>query len=255
MGRLFDTDGRIVILAIDHAAFMGPMPGLERPGDLITTASQAGVDAVLTTFGVASKFGASLGRMGLILRMDGGATIRSTSPGDLRRLYSVQDALRLGADAVACMGMIGYPEEAGSLRVLTELAAGSAEWNIPLMAEMLVKAKGESPVTAADIGFAIRVGVELGAAFIKAPYAPPANEYSAAVQECYRPVVVLGGSKGKDEVAFLETIAEALQCGARGVAIGRNVWQHPNPAGMCRALTAIVHGGASVAQAAKEVSL
>ena len=253
MGRIFADDGRAVILAMDHASFMGPLRGLEDPGAMLRAAASSGIDAVLTTFGVARTFSTSFGRMGLILRMDGGATMRSANPGNLRRLFSVEDALRLGADAVACMGMIGYEEEAASLEVLSELTSQAAEWNMPVMAEMLVKNMEGGDPTAEDVGFAMRIGAELGADFIKTVYAPPIEQYRIAIQACYCPVVILGGSKTPDEADLLNPVAEALEAGAKGVAIGRNVWQHDDPQGMCRALNSLVHEGASVAKALKEI--
>jgi len=253
MGRVFAGDGRTVILALDHAGFMGPMAGLEDPGAVLQAASGTGIDAVLTTFGIAKTFAGSLGRMGLILRMDGGATSRSANPGHLRRLFSVADALRLGADAVACMGMIGYEEEAASLQVLSELTTQSAEWNMPVMAEMLVKSQGGGDLTVEEVGFAMRIGAELGADFIKTHYASPIERFRSAIQSCYCPVVILGGSKTEDETDLLEPVAESLDAGARGVAIGRNVWQHRDPQAMCRALVSLVHGGATVTRALKEI--
>ncbi len=253
MGRIFAGDGRTVILALDHAGFMGPIAGLEDPGAVLQAASSTGIDAVLTTFGVAKTFAHYLGRMGLILRMDGGATMRSATPGNLRRLFSVEDALRLGADAVACMGMIGYEEEAASLQVLSELTTQAAAWNMPVMAEMLVKSQGGGDLTAEEVGFAMRIGAELGADFIKTHYAPPIERFRSAMQACYCLVVILGGSKTEDEADILELVAESLEAGAQGVAIGRNVWQHSDPQAMCRALVSLVHSGATVAQALKEI--
>jgi class I fructose-bisphosphate aldolase len=252
--RIFDTDQRTVIVACDHAGFSGPLPGLEDPGKLIDTLASTGVDAVLTTMGIARRYACQMGRLGLILRMDGGSSIRAPQMSSLRNNFSMEDAVRLGADAVICMGMIGYPEEAASLANLAELTAQSAVWNIPVVAEMLVKPKdGQSPASQ-DIGFAMRIGVELGADMIKASYAGPPEQFRAALQTCYRPVVVLGGEKSNQEACLLESIAAALDCGATGVAIGRNVWQHPNPAGICRSLIALVHQGASVDTALKELA-
>jgi class I fructose-bisphosphate aldolase len=167
----------------------------------------------------------------------------------LRRVFSAADALRLGADAVICMGMVGFPEEASSLRVLSDLVSECAGWDLPVMAEMLVPGKDGAPATAGDIGYAARIGVEYGADWIKTNYAGPPADYRAALRGCYRPVVVLGGSKTNSDTALLESIAEALEAGASGVAIGRNVWQHANPGGLTRALAALVHDGAAVSTA------
>jgi class I fructose-bisphosphate aldolase len=253
MNRLFGRDGRSVIIACDHAGFMGPLPGLDDPGYLLGQISGSGIDAVLTTMGVARRFASCFGKLGLILRADGGSTIRNSQTGQINCLFSAQDAVRLGADAVVCMGMIGYPEERSSLLNLAALSAEAAQWNLPVMAEMLVNGKDGHEPTAEDIGFAVRIGAELGADLIKASYAGPPEKYGAAIRACYRPVVVLGGSKVNEEEVLFESIQVALEAGARGVAIGRNVWQHTDPAGMCRALVSLVHGGASVTSALKEI--
>jgi DhnA family fructose-bisphosphate aldolase class Ia len=253
LGHIFGKDGRAVVVACDHAGFMGTVKGLEDPGILLDALVDSGVDAVLTTMGVARRFGNRLGKLGLILRADGGASMRSPTTGTLRTIFNVKDACRLGADAVICMGMIGYPEEPSSLQNLAALSAEAEVWGMPVVAEMLVKPKEGENIKPEDIGFAMRIGAELGADLIKASFARPLDSYKIAVAACYRPVVVLGGEKVKDEREMLQAIADALAAGVRGVAIGRNVWQHSNPAGVCRALVALVHGGASVESAMKEI--
>lgn len=252
LGRIFAKDQRTVIVACDHAGFMGAVQGLEQPEKLIDALVESGVDAILTTMGVARRFGSRLGKLGLILRADGGASSRSPVMGSLQTMFSIEDALRLGADAVICMGMIGYPEEPSSLKNLASLACDAEKWGLPVIAEMLIQPKEGKP-TPQDIGFAMRIGVELGADVIKASFALPAAEYAAVRKACYRPVVVLGGEKAKDEKEMLQSICDALAAGADGVAIGRNVWQHSNPAGVCRALLALVHGGASLEKALEEI--
>ncbi|MDD5367920.1 MAG: hypothetical protein PHQ40_02450 [Anaerolineaceae bacterium] len=251
--RIFAKDHRTVIVACDHAGFMGTVRGLEQPEVLIDALVESGVDAILTTMGIARRFGSRMGKLGLILRADGGASMRSPVMGSLQTQFSVEDACRLGADAVICMGMIGYQEEPSSLHNLASLSCDAEKWGMPLVAEMLVQVK-EGRTTAQDIGFAMRIGVELGADVVKASYAGPVDAYEEARKACYRPVIVLGGDKVKDEREMFVNISDALDAGADGVAIGRNVWQHTNPAGICRALVALVHGGLGVDQALEEMS-
>jgi class I fructose-bisphosphate aldolase len=251
--KIFAQDGRTVIVACDHAGFMGTVKGLEKPGQLITNVKEAGVDAILTTKGIARAFSSELSNLGLILRADGGASMRSPVMGSLSIVCSVDEACSLGAHAVICMGMIGFPEEPSSLHNLAELTEDGLRCGMPVMAEMLVKPKEGESVTPQDIGFAMRIGVELGADLIKASFARPVEDFRTALQACYRPTVVLGGEKAKDEREVLQGIADALEAGASGVAVGRNVWQHSNPAGICRALVALVHRGASVNEAMKEI--
>jgi DhnA family fructose-bisphosphate aldolase class Ia len=251
--HIFAKDNRTVIVACDHAGFMGPLKGLEQPGQLLDQLSASGVDAVLTTRGIAQSFSDRIGKLGLILRADGGSSIASPVMGTLRPLFDIDEACRLGADAVICMGMIGFPEEPSSLQNLAGFTADSERWGMPVIAEMLVKPKeGERP-TIQEIAFAMRIGVELGADLIKASYAGPVQAFNTALNSCYRPVVVLGGEKVKDEMEMLQTIADALEAGARGVAIGRNVWQHANPAGICRSLVELVHGSGRIEKALKEI--
>jgi len=251
--RIFAGDNRTVIVACDHAGFMGPLKGLEQPGLLLDHLNASGVDALLTTRGIAQSFCDRIGKMGLILRADGGSSIASPVTGTLRPLFDVEEACRLGADAVICMGMIGFPEEPSSLQNLAGFTAESERWGMPVIAEMLVKPKeGERP-SLQDLAFAMRIGVELGADLIKASYLGSAEAYRGALSNIYRPVVVLGGEKVKDEKEMLQNIADALEAGARGVAIGRNVWQHADPAGVCRSLVELVHGSGRVEKALKEI--
>jgi DhnA family fructose-bisphosphate aldolase class Ia len=251
--RIFAKDNRTVIVACDHAGFMGPLKGLEQPGKLLDTLGETGVDAVLTTRGIAQSFSDRLGKLGLILRADGGSSMASPIMGTLRPLFSIEEACRLGADAVICMGMIGFPEEPSSLQNLAGFTADAVRWEMPVIAEMLFKPKEGVKTTVEDLAFAMRIGAELGADLIKASYLGPADSYRTALSSCYTPVVVLGGEKVKDETEMLQNIADALEAGSTGVAIGRNVWQHANPAGVCRALVELVHGSGSVEKALKEI--
>lgn len=251
--RIFARDNRTVIVACDHAGFMGPLEGLEDPGQLLDQITTGGVDAVLTTRGIAQRFNDRIGKLGLILRADGGSSMASPTTGLLRSLFSIKDACRLGADAVICMGMIGFPEEPSSLQNLAGFTADAEKWGMPVIAEMFIKPKEGDKPTVKEIAFAMRIGVELGADLIKASYVGTAETFRTALNSCYCPVVVLGGEKVKEEKEMLQNIADALEAGARGVAIGRNVWQHANPVGVCRALVELVHGSGNVEKALKEI--
>lgn len=253
LNRIFAKDKRTVIVACDHAGFMGPIKGLEEPGQLMDLLVDSGVDAVLTTRGIAQRFSDRIRKLGLILRADGGSSMASPVTSTLRPLFSIEDACRLGADAIICMGMIGFPEEPSSLQNLAGFTADADKWGVPVIAEMLVKPKEGDRATVQEIAFAMRIGAELGADLIKASYSGPTDAYRMALSSCYRPVVVLGGEKVKDEMEMLQNIADALEAGATGVAIGRNVWQHSNPAGICRSLVELVHGSGKVEKALKEI--
>jgi class I fructose-bisphosphate aldolase len=209
-----------------------------------------GADAVLITPGLLKQFPRRLRSVGVILRVDGGSSQLRREPAEYRLLYSVEDALRLGADAVACMGFPGTPVESQTLANLATLAAPCQSWNVPLMAEMLPGGFANVEMhTTENIRLAARIGVELGADFIKTEFVGSVDDFKSVTESCYRPVLVLGGAKAKDERAFFTMIRTALDAGAAGVVVGRNVWSHPQPQAVVAALRGMIHQGASVDEA------
>jgi len=251
LNHIFREDGKTLIVAMDHASLFGLMPGLEHPGDAIRQVRNGGADAILTSYGVSKQFVEEIGAMGLILRVDGGLSVLAQERGPLHLIYTVEDALRLGADAVGSMGMPGSRFEAEMLPYLSELVAAGAEWNMPVMAEML-PGGFENPAefwTAEKIGHACRIGAELGVDFIKTTYSGDAESFRNIVEQVYVPIVVLGGTKSDDPRDLLESIHGAMQAGASGVAVGRNICQYDEPAQMAAAVAAIVHDDATVDEA------
>ena len=110
--HIFREDGKALIVAMDHPGVFGMM-------------------------GVVTRFAEEIGGMGIVLRVDGGGSSLAKEHGPMQLLYNVYDALRVGVDAVGCMGMPGSVYETETLPYLSELVAQCAEWNVPVMAEML----------------------------------------------------------------------------------------------------------------------
>ena len=248
LNHIFRDDGKTFILAMDHASLFGAMPGLENPGEVIHKIRQGGADAILTTYGVSKQFAEQIGGMGLILRVDGGVSLLAQERGPLSLLYGVEDALRLGADAVGCMGMPGSKFEAKTLPYLSELVTQCSEWNMPVMAEML-PGGFEDPDrlwTAENLAHVCRIGAAMGVDFIKTAYSGDVESFRRVVEQVYVPLVVLGGSKSDDPRDLLESIHGAIQAGASGVAVGRNVYQYPEPEKIAAGVAAIIHEGATV---------
>lgn len=246
--HIFRENGKTVIVAMDHAALFGAMDGLEKPGDVLRKVRRGGADAILTSYGVSKQFIEEIGGMGLILRVDGGQSSLAQERGPLHLIYQVEDALRLGADAVGTMGMPGSRFEAQMLPYLSELVGQCAEWNMPVMAEML-PGGFENPKefwTPKKIADACRIGAELGVDFIKTTYTGDVDSFARVVEQVYVPIVVLGGTKSDDPRDLLEQIHGAMQAGACGVACGRNIYQWEDPARMAQAVAAVVHDGATV---------
>jgi len=248
LGRIFRPSGRALIVAMDHGLLDGPCRGLENPAEIISQIVAGGADAVLTSYGIARRFARELARIGLILRVDGGATSLGPMDGPPSLLYRVEDALRLGADAIAMNGFPGAPHEQASLENITQAVGLAHPWGLPVMAEM-VPGGFDSPSewrTVENIALAVRVAAELGADFIKTPYT---TDFEQVTEPCYVPVVILGGAKRGNERAMLADIKAAIDAGAAGVAIGRNIFQASDPAAMTSAVAAVLHQGATVDEA------
>jgi DhnA family fructose-bisphosphate aldolase class Ia len=247
--RLFARDGRSVVVAVDHAGTDGIPAGLEDPGRVLEQVTDGGADAILTTVGVARHFAGLLARVGLILRCDG-----ATSPlleRGREMVVGVETALALDADAVAAMYFPGIETGERSLTYLPRLAEQARRWNLPVMAEALPRGFSDAPDRRSPetVSLAARMAVEVGADIVKTIYTGDVPGFSAVTAATYAPVLVLGGPRSEDVAELLENVRQALDAGAAGVVIGRQVWQAPDPAAVTRALVALVHRDASVAEA------
>jgi DhnA family fructose-bisphosphate aldolase class Ia len=233
---------------MDHGLLDGPCPGLEDPAETIAKIVAGGADAVLTSYGVARRFAQELAPLGLILRVDGGATSLGPADGPPSLLYRIEDALRLGADAIALNGFPGAPHEAASLENITQAVGLAHPWGMPVMAEMVPGGFDSPPEwrTPDNIALAVRVAAELGADFVKTPYIAG---FERVIDTCYVPVVILGGAKRGNEQAMLADVKAAADAGASGVAIGRNIFQAEYPVAMTAAVAAVLHQGATVDEA------
>lgn len=248
LSRLFQPDGKTVIVAMDHGMGLPVNPALDRTGEILEAVVAGGADAILTTFGIANRYQDVLRNVGLILRMDGGSSSLNSDDECPDLLYTVEDAVRLGADAMACMGFPGASYEHQCMRNVARLAAEGREWGIPLMAEMLPGGFNPAiPNSVDNLVISARTGCEYGASIIKTSFAGSAEEYRRVIAASYQPVVVLGGEKTGDLRSLFQCLEDAMTAGAAGVAIGRNVWKADDPQAVTRALVDIVHGNKKAA--------
>lgn len=249
--KIFSAEGRAVIVAMDHGAYFGIQPGLENPLPLIEQAVEGGADAIMTTVGIAQKFAEPLMPTSLILRVDGGATKLGSKAWRGSLINDAETALKLGADGVVVMGFPGSENEDKNLSYLAALSKQCVNWGLPLMGEMLPRGfeGGEDARLPETLALAARVGAELGVDIVKTQYTGSADSFKKVIENCFVPVVVLGGPKSQDDAGTLRTVREAMDAGARGVAMGRNIWGHARVKQMTQAVVAIVHRGASVDEA------
>lgn len=241
LNRIFGPDHRSVVIAMDHGiAGIAPLGFLAQPEGLIPEVIRGGADAVIVTPGMIHKYGKLFGRAGVILRIDGGPTALTGAWNEMAVLMEVEEALRLGADAVIMMGIAGGEGEPASLANLGRIAVRCVDWGIPLIAEMLPGGFAAKEVTNDQLCVAARLGAELGADIVKIRYQGPQAEFHQVIENCYCPILILGGSKQPPE-QLLQEICQAIDAGAAGVAIGRNIWQHPEPCAMTQRVWQAVH--------------
>jgi putative autoinducer-2 (AI-2) aldolase len=238
LARVFRPDtGRTVMLAIDHGYFQGPTTGLERV-DLSIVPLLPYADALMTTRGMVRSTVPAASRVPIVLRASGGPSIlRELS--DERIAVGMEDAARINAAAVAVQVFVGGEFETQSVRNMTRLVDAGQRYGIPVLA---VTAVGkELTRDARYLRLATRICAELGAHFVKTYYCEPGFDTVAAA--CPVPLVMAGGKKLPERDA-LTMAYRAIENGAAGVDMGRNIFQSDTPQAMIRAVGAVVHESA-----------
>ncbi|GAB4562024.1 MAG: 2-amino-3,7-dideoxy-D-threo-hept-6-ulosonate synthase [Anaerolineae bacterium] len=239
MRRIFRPDGRAVIVALDYGLSGFTIPDL---GDKVERVVAGGADAVLLTAGQARHHAHLLGRCGLILSVQDGRD-------DIDAV--VLEAARMGADGIKAIFYTHRPDQVQQVAWVARYATACEAWGIPLLAEMIpVSFQERSAHTTENVAQAVQHAVEAGAHFLKVPYTGDPEGFRRITSQCPVPIVVLGGPRTEDVRAFLGFVKAAIDAGASGVAIGRNVWGHPHPERLTAALVALVHDGATVDEAA-----
>ena len=256
MERILDREtGRTVIVPMDHGVTLGPIPGLIDMGKTVDQVANGGANAVLGHRGLV-KFGhRHHGKdIGLIMHLSG-STRLSPDPDNKVQVMTVEEAIRFGADAVSIHINVGAENESDMLGTLGRVSKKCMYWGMPLLAMMYPRGpKVPSEYDTESVKLAARVGAELGADIVKTNYTGEVDSFREVVQGCLAPVVIAGGpTKGQDR-EFLETVSGAMQAGAVGVSIGRNVFQAKDPTKMVRAVSTIVHEDATVDDAIRELA-
>jgi DhnA family fructose-bisphosphate aldolase class Ia len=250
MNRIFKPDGRVLIVAMDHVGFMNkPLRGLIHAEETIEQCVKNGADAIMTTAGTAKACEKQIAEAGLIL------TISSYERPAID--LAVENGLRMGADAIKVLvyPFLNNPEP--SMLNLAWLGAQCMTWGMPLLAETIPGGWTGGPEmrTPEILSAGARVGVEAGADFIKTFSTADPSQFHVIADNSPVPVVVLGGEKAGSDRELLQTVKAMMDNGAAGVAMGRNLWGHPDPGRITAALAAIIHENASVDEALEEFGL
>ncbi len=243
LSRIIKPDtGRTVMLAVDHGYFLGPTTGLEVPRRTIEPLIPY-ADTLMLTRGVLRTSVDPTTDIPIVLRVSGGNSILSEDLSNEGITASIEDAIRLNVSGLALSIYVGSPHEHQTLLNLAKLIDEGEKYGIPILA---VTAVGrEMKRDERYLGLACRIAAELGAHFIKTYYC---EGFEKVVESTPVPLVIAGGKKIPEREA-LELTYKAVQAGAVGVDMGRNIFQSESPVAMIQAVRKIVHENATVDEA------
>jgi len=269
MNRLFAPDGKCFDVAIDHGFFgeRAFLDGIEDMPAVVRTLVNAAPDAIQLSIGQSPHLQGIPGKdkPALVLRTDIANVYGKTLPLVLHSTLiheAIEQALRLDASCVV-VNLFNLPNQPEVYRQcivnICTLKPACERYGMPLMIEPLVMKDNASAggyMVDGDLNkivALVRQAIELGADIIKADPSDNVADYHQVIQmAATKPVLVRGGGKVSD-VEILQRTAELMKQGASGIVYGRNVIQHANPAGMTRALMAIVHENAEPQDALKHI--
>ncbi len=238
------SDGRSVMLACDHGYFMGPTRRLENPRKTIAPLLPY-ADTLAVTRGVLRNAVDPDSSTPILLRVSGGASILKDDLSDEEITTSMKDAVSLNVSSVAISVFVGSPHEKQSLVNLSKLVDEGEEYGMPVMAITAVGKELEKR-DAKYLALACRVSAEIGAHIVKTYYC---ENFSKVAEGSPVPLVVAGGPKLNSEEDVFNLVHNALEEGAVGVDMGRNIWQNDNPVAVIKAIRSIVHEKATVKEA------
>ncbi len=251
MERIMDRNtGKTVIVPMDHGVSVGPIAGITSMKDAVSQVVDGGANAVVVHKGVVAQGHRKGGNdIGLIIHLSAGTSL-SIHPLDKTIVCGVEEALKMGADAVSVHINVGNSHDSHMLKDLGETAHTASQWGMPLLAMIYPRGERIKDEYDADaVMHAARLGAELGADLVKVSYTGSRESFRKVVEGCHVPVVIAGGAKMDSDSSLLQMVSEAMEAGAAGVSIGRNVFQHPRPSRMVESLSSIVHGGMPVSHA------
>jgi len=252
LGRLKNAgSGRILTVALDHAPSYGLLKGLEDIGRVLEQVASAGPDAIMLMKGTAERcFPPYAGRIALILKS---STLSPFHPEHDVCVNTVEDAVRLGADAISMAVTIGSPHQPQILANLAALVREAERAGMPVIAHAYPNGGLVPPAerfSLERVSYAARVAMELGVDIVKTFYTGSSETFAEVVVRAAPALVVAAGGPRLDtEAEVLRMAHDVVQARGAGITFGRNIWQSARISQMIRALKLIVHSNRSVEEA------
>ena len=251
-------DGKAVVFAFDHGVEHGPsdfLPEHIDPRTILQKVVDAGVDAVMMTPGLAHVTREIwIGKTSLIVKITGKTNLRPENERLLQSIFgSVEDAVALGADAVAATVYWGSPYEDAMLSQWFSIKSVAEAYGYPCL--QLAYPRGptiRNRYSPEVVKYGVRAAVESGADLIKTYYTGSRDSFREVVKAAAGiPVLMSGGAPREKFIDFLRDVEAVVDAGAKGVVVGRNVFRHPNPAGAIKAVMKLVHESIPVEEAVR----
>ncbi|ENQ3080085.1 TPA: 3-hydroxy-5-phosphonooxypentane-2,4-dione thiolase [Bacillus pseudomycoides] len=236
--------GKAVMLAIDHGYFLGPIHGLEQPHETVKNLLPY-TDSLFLTRGVLNSCIPENCKTPMVLRVSGGATVVGKDLANETIVTPIKEALRHNVAGVGVSVFVGSDYETQTVTNLANVVSEAHDYGLPVLGITAV-AKELQKREARFLALASRVCVEMGADIIKTYYC---EGFEKITSTCPAPVVIAGGPKLDTIEAVLTITYNALQEGAVGVDMGRNIWQSEHPVAMIQSIYGIVKNGLNVKEA------
>jgi DhnA family fructose-bisphosphate aldolase class Ia len=258
---------RSASFAFDHGLQGAAQDGAEDLHAGIALAVEAHVDAVILSPGAlerAEELLATYTRPSVIMRLDQTTMWRLGGPmgseeGHTRMIAGVEDAIRLGADAVICYMFTCHKDprlEVKSVEIAAAVATQARRWGIPVVVEPMVARNGDlSPFDPEAIASNTRMAVEIGADVIKTDWSGDGRSFERVIAAAAgTPILIAGGERRGTDEDTLRTIVAILEAGAQGVLFGRAFFQSASPLRLMKAARGLIHDELTLNQAIKELS-
>ena len=250
LNQIVSPDGKAVMLAIDHGYFMGATHGMEKPAEAIKNLLPH-VDSLMLTSGVLRTDVRTDFGKGIVLRASGGNTVLDKDIDNEEIILTAEEAVKLNASAVAVSIFVGAEYSHQTIMNLAEMVNDASRFDLPVLGVTAVGKALKDKKEKRYLTHASRLAAELGADIVKTYYC---DGFSEVVAKCTAPIVVAGGPKLDTYEDVLNLCYNAVNEGAIGVDMGRNIWQSDYPAAIVQGVKAVIHGNESVKQALELVN-
>ena len=253
MERILDRKtGNAVIVPMDHGISVGPLSGLVDMKKTVNDVSLGGATAVLMHKGLVRYSYRMSGKdVGLIMHLSASTDLGPTTNSKVL-VGSIEEAIKIGADAVSVHINFGSEAEPNMLESIGDISRKCSAWGMPLL--VMAYPRGPQIKNQYDpdaIAHCARAATELGADLVKVSYTGDIDSFREVCRGALAPIVIAGGPKMDSDMDILNMVHDSMEAGGHGVSIGRNVFQNNNVQGIMKAISSIVLDGYSVDEAAQ----